>query len=286
MKNNVCGIAALSLSMMVTVGCSAKATVEPTQPIALQMYTVRNDGSLEQQFALAQRAGFHAVELVSDHGVTAHEMKRLLDKYHLLAIADHVQLEDLESNSAGIVAFNKAIGNHTLVMPWIKPNVRPDSKESWQLMGQKLDALGKQLKAQGMTLAYHNHNFEMKKYEGQTALDILMAASHADNLKLELDAAWASRGGQDPAVILTRYKGRIFAIHAKDNASIGVRDDEMNFAPAGEGLLAWNEIMPAAKAAGVKWYIVEHDKPNNEAASIIKQSNTFLQRELSDEGIR
>ncbi|WP_313686866.1 sugar phosphate isomerase/epimerase [Pantoea sp.] len=283
MKNTLTGTAVISLSLIIAASCTAATT---DLPIALQMYTVRNNGTLEQQFALAQRAGFHAVELVSDQGVTAHEMKRLLSKYHLQPIADHVQLDDLENHSATIVAFNKAIGNTTLVMPWIKPDVRPDSKQGWQQMGQRLDAIGKKLKAQGMTLAYHNHNFEMKKYDGQTALDILMSSSNPEHLKLELDAAWASRGGQDPAVILQRYKGRVFAIHAKDNAPIGIRDDQMNFAPAGEGLLAWNEIMPAAKAAGVQWYIVEHDKPGNEAEAIITESNKFLQQQLSPAGVK
>lgn len=285
MKNKTVTGAMLSLTLLVT-GCSNATTEIPSQqPIALQMYTLRNSGTLEQQFAIARRAGFHAVELVGDHGVNAEEMKRLLHKYRLQAIADHVQLDDLQHNAAALVAFNKAIGNQTLVMPWLKPDVRPDSAAGWQQMGQKLDLLGKQLKAQGMQLAYHNHNFEMKKYGGKTALDILMASSQPENLKLELDAAWASRGGQDPARLLRNYSGRIFAIHAKDNASIGVRDDEMNFAPAGEGLLAWEEILPAAQAAGTQWYIVEHDKPKD-AEAIITQANQFLQTSLRPAAVK
>lgn len=279
MVNKIVGAVVLSLSLLVT-GCSNAATkAEPQAPIALQMYTLRNSGTLEQQFAIAQRAGFHAVELVGDQGVSAGEMKRLLSQYRLKAIADHVQLDDLQNDPAAIIAFNKAIGNKTLVMPWLKLEVRPDSAEAWQQLGKTLDTLGKQLNAQGMTLAFHNHNFEMKKYDGKTALDILMESTQPENLKLELDVAWASRGGQDPAAILSKYKGRIFAIHAKDNASIGVRDDEMNFAPAGEGLLAWNEVLPAAKAAGTQWYIVEHDKPKD-AESIITTANRFLQQQL------
>lgn len=280
MTHKVFGAVVLSLSLLVS-GCSNATTkVDNEAPIALQMYTLRDSGTLEQQFAIAQRAGFHAVELVGDQGVSAGEMKRLLSKYRLKAIADHVQLEDLQNDAASIIAFNKAIGNKTLVMPWLKLEVRPDSAAEWRQLGQKLNTIGKQLRTEGMTLAFHNHNFEMKKYEGKTALDLLMESSQPENLKLELDVAWVSRGGQDPAAILSQYKGRIFAIHAKDNASIGVRDDEMNFAPAGEGLLAWNEILPAARAAGTQWYIVEHDKPKD-AESIITAANRFLQPQLA-----
>lgn len=64
--------------------------------------------------------------------------------------------------------------------------------------------------------------------------------------------AWAARGGQDPGSIITKYSGRIYAIHAKDNAVNGIRDDEMNFTPAGEGLLDWRSIISAGRSSGVE----------------------------------
>lgn len=268
----------MMLSMVSVSAFSATVQRDPA-PLALQMYTLRSAGTLDQQFALASNSGFQAVELVNDHGVSAKEMTALLAKYHLRAIADHVQLEALEKEPDRIVEFNKAVGNTTLVIPFIKPEIRPDSATAWQEMAQRLDRLGAQLRSQGMTLAYHNHNFEMKKYDGKTALAILMENSSPENLKLELDVAWASRGGQDPAQILNSYKGRVFAIHAKDNASIGIRDDEMNFAPAGEGILDWSTLLPAAQSAGTRWYIVEHDKPRDPAA-IITAAKAYLEKVL------
>lgn len=64
--------------------------------------------------------------------------------------------------------------------------------------------------------------------------------------------AWAARGGQEPGSIITKYSGRIYAIHAKDNAVSGIRDDEMNFTPAGEGLLDWRSIISAGRSSGVE----------------------------------
>ncbi len=148
-------------------------------------------------------------------------------------------------------------------MPWIEPKERPDSVQSWIDFARRLDAAGAKLHHEGLQLAYHNHDFEMKKYAGTTALEIILNHSSDKNLKLEMDAAWVSRGGQDPVRFLKAYPGRIYAIHAKDNASIGVRDDEMNFAPPGEGLLDWSAILSAAKESGVRWFIVEHDKPKD-----------------------
>ncbi|HCI6803531.1 TPA: sugar phosphate isomerase/epimerase [Klebsiella quasipneumoniae subsp. similipneumoniae] len=231
--------------------------------IALQMYTLRNAGSAEQQFAIAHKAGFKHVEIVGTHDLSAKQLSSLLEKNDLTVTSSHVQLSTLENDFDQTVAFNKSIGNSTIVVPWIEPKERPDSVEGWIDFARRLDATGAKLHREGIQLAYHNHDFEMKKYAEITALEIILNHSSRDNLKLEMDAAWVSRGGQDPVKFLKAYPGRIYSIHAKDNASIGVRDEEMNFAPLGEGLLDWSAILPAANESGVRWFIIEHDKPKD-----------------------
>lgn len=270
------------------IGALTLASIQPVMAdeaaakkhLALQMYTLRNVGTLEQQFAMAQTSGFSAVELVGTQDVSAAEMKKLLEKYQLTVASDHIQLADLRSNAAEIIAFNKAIGNKVLVVPYLQIPDRPESAAGWKKLAHELDALGSQVRKQGMVLAYHNHDFELKKYDGKTALEILFDNSAPENLKVELDVAWVSRGGQDPVRLLKKYHGRIHAIHAKDNAGIGIRNDEMNFAPAGEGLLAWNEVLPAAVKADTRWFIVEHDLPKD-PQSVIRQANHYLVDALS-----
>jgi sugar phosphate isomerase/epimerase len=263
---------AASLLMASTGAVSAQ---QADDQIALQMYTLRNVGSVQEQFAMAHKAGFKHVELVATHGLSAGEMKALLAKNQLTVTSSHVQLSALEQEYQQTVDFSKAIGNTTLVVPWIEPQDRPDSAKEWEAFARRLDTLGAKLRKEGIQLGYHNHNFEMKKYDGVTALEIIFNHSQPENLKLEMDAAWVSRGGQDPVRFLKAYPGRVFAIHAKDNSSIGIRDDEMNFAPLGEGLLDWKTILPAAQESGVKWFIIEHDKPKD-AWSIITTSRRNL----------
>lgn len=273
--------------LMVLVGVLTALSMAPLQALAadvedemaLQMYTLRNVGTPAEQFAMAHKAGFKHVELVGSHDMDAKELKTLLEKNQLTATSAHVQLKALEEEYPQTVAFNKAVGNDTIVIPWIEPEDRPDTTQGWIDYAQRLDKMGAKLRKDGIQLGYHNHDFEMKKYDGVTALEIIFNNSNADNLKLEMDAAWVFRGGQDPARILKEYPGRVFAIHAKDSASIGVRDDEMNFAPLGEGLLDWTTILPAAKASGVKWFIIEHDKPKD-AWSIISTSHQNLHAAL------
>lgn len=247
--------------------------------ISLQMYTLRNVGQPDAQFAMAQKAGFHHVELVGDQGLDTPTLSKQLKAHELTVSSSHIQLSLLEKDYEQIVKQQKTIGNHYIVVPWIEPADRPLSTDGWIAYAKRLDIMGSRLKKDGLQLAYHNHNFEMKKYGGKTILEIILDHAAADNLKLEMDVAWVSRGGFDPVYFLNKYPDRIFAIHAKDNAGIGVRDDEMNFAPLGEGLLDWDSILPAAKKAGIKWFIVEHDAPKD-PYKIITESHQNLKQKL------
>ncbi len=274
-------VGALSFAMMTTTMVSAHSNHQQQDQnnVAVQMYTLRNEGSLEEQFAMAQRAGFRAVELVGTHGVDSGELKRLLDEYGLEAMAAHVQLADLRNDLQTVIAFNQAVDNDVIIMPWVPVEDRPDSAQGWRELGQELDQIGQTLRKNGMTLAYHNHDIEMKKYQGKTALEWLISASSGRNLQFELDAAWVFRGGQNPQEWIKRIGHRLFSIHVKDNSGIGTHDDEMNFTVVGNGIMGWDEILPTAQRANVAWYVVEHDLPAD-AESVITEANQYLQTHL------
>ncbi|PZT10694.1 xylose isomerase [Stenotrophomonas maltophilia] len=248
------------------------------KPIAVQMYTLRNAGSLDQQLKIVHDAGVRAVETVGTQNVRAAELKRLLDRYSIRAVSSHVQLAELRDNLDGVVAFNRSIGNTTLVVPYLDQKDRPRDAAGWTALGQELGRIARQVRVKGMQLAYHNHDFELADFDGQTGLELLFAAAGPD-LKTELDLAWVARAGLDPAVMLGKFRGHVFAVHAKDNAPKGQAEDEGGFAAVGQGVLDWNAILPAAATAGVQWYIVEHDQPRD-PAKVIQTGADYLREHL------
>ncbi|UID78113.1 sugar phosphate isomerase/epimerase [Stenotrophomonas maltophilia] len=248
------------------------------KPIAVQMYTLRNAGSLDQQLKIVHDAGVRAVETVGTQNVSAPELKRLLDRYSIRAVSSHVQLAELRDNLDGVVAFNRSIGNTTLVVPYLDQKDRPRDAAGWTALGQELGRIARQVRVKGMQLAYHNHDFELADFDGQTGLELLFAAAGPD-LKTELDLAWVARAGLDPAVMLGKFRGHVFAVHAKDNAPKGQAEDEGGFAAVGQGVLDWNAILPAAATTGVQWYIVEHDQPRD-PAKVIQAGADYLREHL------
>lgn len=277
-------LAGTSLLAVSVGGAFAQDRETGALPIAVQMYTLRDAGTLDEQLAAVQAAGVTAVETVGMQDTDAETLKAALDKHGITTISTHAQLADLRDNLDAVVAFNKAIGNTTITVPFIKPEERPTDAAGWTALGTELKGISDKLKAEGMVLAYHNHDFEMAQIDGRTALEIMMEAAGPD-VQTELDLAWVARGGLDPVEYLARFDDRVFAIHAKDNAPEGEAVDEKGFKALGEGTLDWTTILPAAEGAGVDWYIIEHDMPLD-APAVVKTGAEFLTTNLPADATR
>lgn len=237
-----------------------------TKPgIALQLYTVRSLApDLSALLAAVAEAGYRAVETAGDFGHDLARWQALLAEHGLEVIAGHVGLEALRNDLEGVIAWHTALGNRTLVVPWLAE--RPEHAEGWQALGAELDALGRRCRERGVTLLYHNHAFEMAEVAGRLVLDWLVADREA--VGLQLDLAWVVRGGQDPLDVLGRYQGRCPLVHVKDLAPAGRNLDEGGWADVGDGVMPWAQLLPAAIAAGARWFIVEHDDPQDPLRTI------------------
>ncbi|WP_207590050.1 sugar phosphate isomerase/epimerase [Rhizobium sp. ZX09] len=249
-----------------------------TLPIAAQMYTLRNSGTLEEQLTILNRAGVSAVETVDMQKVSASELNTLLEKHKIKVISSHVPIDKLRGNLDEVITEQKAVGNPVVTVPFLKPEDRPKDAASWTAFGKELGGYADKLSAAGLSMAYHNHDFEMAKFDGKTALELLLDAA-GPKLQAEVDVAWVARSGNDPAEFLGTLKGKVFAIHAKDNAPAGTAENERGFAILGTGTLDWKTILPAAKHAGAKWFILEHDLPLD-AEAVVTKGNAFLNEHL------
>ena len=76
--------------------------------------------------------------------------------------------------------------------------------------------LGEAAKKKGMTLLYHNHDFEFALIDGEYALDVLYREVPASLLETELDICWVNISGEDPAAYIRKYAGRAPVVHLKD----------------------------------------------------------------------
>lgn len=252
--------------------------------VAVQLYTLR---SLEAPFGslldLVARAGAEAVETVGHHGLEAEAMRDALDARGLTALSSHVQLAALEDDLEGEIAFARQAGVGRLVVPFLTPEERPSDAAGWSALGARLARLGQRCREADMTLAYHNHDFELAPVEGRLGLEWLFDAADPEHLEAELDLAWIARAGRDPVAALRTWGERTRLLHAKDLAPTGQAQDEGGWAQVGSGTLPWSELLPEALAQGTTGWIVEHDAPLDPEA-VVRGGCAFLTAFLDGAG--
>lgn len=128
-----------------------------------------------------------------------------------------------------------------------------------------------------MKLAYHNHDFEFKKFGNQTGYDILLQETDKKLVDFELDLYWAVRSGNDPLQLFKANPGRFTMWHVKDmDKSKADWNTEI-----GEGSIDFKAIFAESKLSGMKHFFVEQEtnySPN--PSDSIKTSWEYVSKQL------
>ncbi|MDQ3856017.1 MAG: sugar phosphate isomerase/epimerase, partial [Chloroflexota bacterium] len=201
--------------------------------------------------------GYRSVEFAGFGGIPAKELRASLDDYGLHALGAHVAFDQFQDALGPTLNDLKALACEYAVVPSVGERWRRDANAVQELAAE-LNAIGEACKGEGLQFAYHNHHFEFVDMDDTTMYDLLTQSTDPDLVHLELDLFWAQRGGRDPLELLDRLKGRATLVHVKD-----MQEDHQSDAPVGEGILPWDQLLPAAEQAGARYYIVEQDHPRD-----------------------
>ncbi|MED1203694.1 sugar phosphate isomerase/epimerase family protein [Heyndrickxia acidicola] len=246
-------------------------------PVAIQMYTLREE--CERDFAgtlkKVAELGFDGVEFAGYGGLTAGEVRLLLDELGLKAASSHVSLDELESNLTQVIEDQKTLGSRYVVCPYLAPERR--SAEDYRALISFLNKAGEVCEKEGITLCYHNHDFELDRLpDGRKALESIFEETHADHVKAELDVYWLAKAGEEPIEWINRYKDRAPLIHLKDMT----KDEEQFFAELGTGSIDIDSILQIGENAGVKWWVVEQDMSRRTPFESVEISMNYLKTKL------
>jgi sugar phosphate isomerase/epimerase len=138
-----------------------------------------------------------------------------------------------------------------------------------------LNKTGEAAKKAGLQFAYHNHDMEFHAVEGKIPYDLLLSETDPKNVKMELDLAWAIKGGKDPVAMFKQHPGRFPLWHVKD-----LDASRENILPVGSGTIDFKPIFAAASSAGMQHFFVEHDMPKD-AFSSIASSFQYIDKNLN-----
>jgi sugar phosphate isomerase/epimerase len=245
-------------------------------PIALQMYTLRNEtekdftGTLEKVAEL----GYEGVELAGYGGYKAGKLKEVLDDIGLKAASSHIPLPELRNATEKMIEDQKILGSRYVVCPYLAPEERTE-KDYIQLIND-LNEIGEKCAGEGISLCYHNHDFELTALsDGRSAMETILEETNPDWVKAEFDIYWLTFAGEKPVEWLERYKSRSPLVHLKDMTTDGQRF----FAELGTGGVDLEPVLSFGNRSGnVDWWIVEQDECRNPPIESVKKSLEFLRQ--------
>ena len=236
----------------------------------LQLWSLRHSTSTDAEAALRQvrSLGYDGVELAGDYGWSADRWRALLDETGLKALAAHVGLDSLESDLAAKLAFHRALGVETLVVPALNRELH--TPDGYREAARRLDALGARMQAEGFRLGYHNHDFEFAPLPGtqEVGMDILLAHTDSAQVGFEFDAFWIESAGRDAVEFIRENRRRVLFVHAKD-----LRKRDRQDVPAGQGDVDFRTLIPLCTANS--WpVIVEYEGAN--ATASVREGAAYL----------
>ncbi len=282
------GVAAAGMALI--PGCATSAKKDETiaeeivsevamvkKDIGLQIYTVRNqiDQNLEATMRSVAEIGYNQVEIFGYEngqyfGISAEDFYELLSKYGLSPVSSHHGTGLAQPEAIGTLTngWQQAVdhaamaGQKYMVMPYLQESER--SLEHYKALPEILNKAGEAVKAAGMKLCYHNHDFEFVEMEGMLPMYHILDNTDPDLVKMELDLYWITKAGFDPLAFFEKYPGRTPLWHVKDMADT----TERGFAEVGNGIIDFETIFANKDKSGMTHFFVEQDQSDDPLKSI------------------
>lgn len=251
-------------------------------PVGIQVYGLRDLlENTPENFASVMQSikdmGYDGVELAGLYGLEPAYIRDTLARIGLIPISAHVPLVDMMADAEKVARDYTEIGVSYIVVPYLPEEYRHNTP-GYPVVIEAMKKIGAVMKAHGLKLLYHNHDFEFVVLEdGTFGFDDIYTQIPEDLLMVEPDTCWIKVAGQDPAKYVRKYGARCEIVHLKDFVKegnpknlyklIGIDTEEADedtgifeFRPVGFGMQLWEPILAASEEAGSKWVVVEQDE--------------------------
>ncbi len=198
--------------------------------------------------------GIEVVQVSGIGKLDNYKVAEYCKKYNMEVCLTHVPMDRILGDTEALIEEHKALGCKTIGLGWSPKEYR--SVEGMKKYIADFTPAAKMIKEAGMQYAYHNHHFELERYDGRTQLDIMIEDTDPELFNFILDTHWLQTGGVYPPDYIRKVKGRMKVCHFKDYK---IENEERKYAEIGTGNLDLDECYRACKESGVEYIIIEQD---------------------------
>lgn len=258
------------------------------QLIGLQLYTVRNEVTKDVPATIAKVAqiGYNSLEVFGYadgkfFGLTPEQFKDILTQNNLVTPSGHYTMNNFLSKGDDdelkrTIEDASKMGHTFFTVPFLTPNLRKNL-DDYKTLAERLNHAAPLVKAAGMNLAYHNHDFEFHDWgNGQTGYSILAKETDPKMVSFEMDIYWVSKAGKDPIALIKENPDRYKMWHVKDMANTA----EKEFTEVGSGTINYKEIFRYKKLSGMEYFFVEQDQVKMPVYESITKSYNYIKNNI------
>lgn len=230
----------------------------------LNLFSLRRQMATEPDFlrtACRLRDMGYAYLQYSGAAFDPHMIRRVSEESGLPVVLTHVPYERIVGDTQRLMQEHDLFGCRNIGLGAMPISAIRDEAEVRQKIAA-LEQAAERMSAQGFCFFYHHHHMEFRRLaNGQTIMDVMI--EQAPHIHFTADTYWLQYGGACIPDFLERVKGRVGCVHLKDyriadleGAPIGMGPV---FAPVGDGVLPFPDIVKKMRACGTEWFLVEQD---------------------------
>lgn len=238
--------------------------------IALQLYSVRDALAQDFEATIHQIAdmGYRNLEPYDFLFISPEAAKSVFDSLDLKVNSTHIPLPlgEQQNRVLETMAIYEA---QYCICPSLSAEKYFQTVDGIKAACELLNEANQVAQKAGLTLGYHNHDFEYATVEGQPAYKYLLEYLD-ETVILQLDTYWIKVAGIDPVAVINELGARVPLLHIKDGSAKSRKD---SMVALGKGSIDIPAILQASQA---EWHIVELDRCDSDMLEAVKQSYLYL----------
>lgn len=227
----------------------------------LQTFTIRKaqKKDLGSAYLPLVKMGIFELEIarIDFNEKNAKQIKDLSQKIGIVPISIQVKPKYVFNNADEIISFCKITGCKNVVISMLPFECILGKEDKFYSFIDSLDQQFEIYEKQGITLAYHHHNWEYIKLScGKSRMEELL--SRTKKIKFVHDTYWTARCGIDPTVQIHQFGKRLLGIHLRD---LTFKKKFLDVIPqdtsVGSGVIDFKNLLCAAKEVGCNYLVIE-----------------------------
>lgn len=222
-------------------------------PLAVQTYTIRDAWKEDPGRALAGLVALGVKNVELARVAFTPKTAKIVNDSGLHVIAVQAKYKELDKDFHAMVAFLKEVSCRIAVVSVLGLKPMFLGLRAVTAYARDLDRLALRYRNEGITLAFHHHDFEFVRIHGKTKLEWLLKSSR--EIRFVSDTYWCKVAGREPLDVAQSIGDRLIGWHLRDYDAVSRKHPDL---PCGKGSIDFAKLLANAPS-GVAYGAIEQN---------------------------